>query len=298
MRHIHILCVATETIYTEVITAFTQYFESKKRRYGHQEFKVTYQYAFQREPHKELFSDDINIVMKAQRFFNPKMLPKKSLKILFQSEQFEKLREFESMPYVENWDLILDVFQDNVDRVSKIAIPKVRFFPIGYSTPAYDMQTHEGGFLEDQHCKLDCYFFGARTKSRVKLWNKCIKPIAPNSRLANQDIGFDKYQNIIHSKINIFMPAWEPYLIPTMHLMQVLANRKFLLVVSDTPQDCFPYMTNRHFVIVPSHSFKDAAKWMLEEEQFRKTFTDVMYRDITTKHRFNDYLDKALKGFM
>lgn len=290
MKHVHIMCIASDHIYTEVIDAMTSYFIRRG-------YRVTQQYPFKIEPNKELFSHDINIVIKAQRFFNPKQLPKSSLKILFQSEQFEKLRQFESMPHFESWDLILDVFQDNVLRIAKVAIPTVRFFPIGYDK-AYDANPYKT-FLHDERCNLDCYFFGARTNHRVHLWNKYVLAVVANARLANQDIGPVKYSNIIHSKINIFMSAWEPYFVPTMHIMQILANRKFLIVVSETPQDYYPYKNNKHFMVIKPSELKDVIKTGLKSPLLREIFVEQkMWPDLINNHRFEDYFQEALKGFI
>lgn len=284
MRHAHILCIATESIFTELILALKSYLRS-------QDFEVTYECAFKRPPQKP-YSKDMNIVLKAQRPFDPDELPNWSCKVLFQSEQYAKLRHFNSMPYSKRWDLILDVFNNNVLRMKGQTFAEHRFFPIGYHEE-YHINAHANG-----PSKLNCYFFGARTKSRVKFWNEIIKPIAPNSRFANTDIGFNKYVCIVNSKINLFIPGWEPYLFPTMHAMQVLANQKFLLVISDTPQDYSPYQIGFHFALTNKKDAPRMIKKFLNDENARHRLEDKMFADIKTKHRFVDYANEAFKGFI
>ena len=287
MKHVHILCIATETIYTEVINSFKSYFRSMG-------YFVSYECAFKTEP-KVPYSEDINIVIKAQRHFDPNTLPKESIKILFQSEQYEKLREFNSMPYSKKWDLILDVFKNNVDLSYKKSFGKIEFFPIGYDS---EYQLLDDCEFQGIKSKYNAYFFGARTKYRVGLWNKHVNGKIHSVRFANQDHDFTKYANIIKSKVNIFIPGWEPYYLPTMHIMQILANRKFLLVVSDTPQDFYPYESGRHFALTSSTEFGSMLQRFIIDERFRDAFERTMYDDIIANHKFSDYLDEALTGYL
>lgn len=288
MAHIHILCIASEHIYTEIITIFQAYFRVK----GH---FVSYEYAFKKEP-EQPFSEDVNIIIKAQRHFDPKTLPRGSQKILFQSEQYDKLRQFDSMPYSKPWDLILDVFKDNVDRMHKVSKGRTRFLPIGYHD-IYNLNRTRKPIL-DHHCELECYFFGARTKWRTAWWNENVKPISPRSRFANTDLGGKKYHNIIHSRVNLFIPGWEPYLLPTMHMMQVIANKKILLVVSDTQQNFSPYIEGFHFALTDTKSAQEMIKKLIHGRDFRYRFESKMFDDITTNHKFENYLDVALEGFV
>lgn len=288
MAHVHLLCIASEHIYTEVIFAFRRYFEEK----GH---LFTYEFAFKVEP-KVQFSDDVNIVIKAQRKFSPDKLPKKSLKILFQSEQYSKLRAFDSMAFSENWDLILDVFQDNVERAQFASPATVRFFPIGYHR-AYRRHPYSIWVTEDQ-LGMDCYFFGARTNYRTTFWNKHVKPYVDNCRLANQDFGEEKYKYIVHSRINLFIPATEPYYLPTMHIMQIIANKKFLIVVSDTPQDFAPYQPGLHFALTTTKEARHLIKAFLDYPEDRKRFQEQCFQSLTEVHSFDNYLDQGLNGFL
>lgn len=288
MRHVHILCIATESIFTETINIFKSYFRSLG-------FHVTYEYAF-RVRHKMGFSKDINIVIKAQRHFEPDDLPKESLKILFQTEQYAKLRQFSSLPHQKNWDLILDVFQDNVERTEAASPAVVKFFPIGYDSE-YQFPDQVISFT-NRELPQDVYFFGARSKYRIELWNRHVKDTIYKARFANTDYEITKYMNILRTKVNVFMPAWEPYFLPTMHIMQVLANGKFLLVVSDTSQDFEPYQAGRHFAVTTSEEFRYSLEKYVTKESFRMSFEQKMYKNITTNHKFSDYLDEALKGYI
>jgi len=289
-KHIHLICVASEHIFTEVINSFHKYFCDK----GH---KFTYEYAFKTTPVKK-FSQDMNIVIKAQREFDPKILPSQSTKVLFQSEQFSHLRKFDSTPHSEPWDLVLEIFPNQFDVEMDANTPVIRYFPVGYEI-FYNMQTKGVGFVEDRNCIFDCYFFGAKTKYRVNLWHDSVLPIAPNSRFANTDIGPDKYHNIIYSKVNIFIPAWEPYYFSNMRVMQILANRKYLLVVSDTPQDFIPYPNVKHFQVVRSIELRNFLKRLLKNPESRKQFVEeVMWPDLIANHKFSDHLDKALENFL
>ena len=288
MAHVHILCIATESIFTEVITILKSYFKAKGN-------KVTYEYAFKIEP-KMNYSQDINIVIKAQRHFDPAVLPRGSQKILFQSEQYAKLRKFESMPYSKPWDLILDVFKDNVERMHKVSKGRTRFLPIGYHD-VYNLNRRKKA-VQQHDCIWECYFFGAKTKERLKFWDEKVLPVARNSRFANTDHDDKKYENIIHSRVNLFIPGWEPYFVPTMHIMQVLANKKFLLVVSDTPQDFAPYQSGFHFALTNAESASDMIHKLIRDVEFRERFEDKMFNNIVHQHRFDDYLDQTLEGFI
>jgi len=184
----------------------------------------------------------------------------------------------------------MDVFQDNVQRFSQ---DNVKFFPIGYNMGYHYNPVKD--HIPDGKCDQDCYMFGARTKYRQQIWRDVIEPTTKSSVFGNDHHQHKKYDNILFSKVNLFIPAWEPYLIPTMHLMQILANKKFTLVVSDTEQDFTPYQNGLHFMVCKSRELKDHLKWYLEHEDFRHVFAKYSFEDIYKNHRFTEYLATILK---
>lgn len=292
MKHLHIICKATPTIFNEAIRAISREFKDAG-------WRITYDPAFKQDDERE-YSKDVNLVIKAQRKYTPDHLPKSAINILFQSEQFSKLRQFDSLPYVEGWDVILDVFSDNLRRMEgKVPAEKIRYLPIGYSD-AYRWEGADGRTIPDELCDWDVYFFGAGTKYRRKIWKKIIEPIAPRSRFAISDHNNEKYHNITHSKINVFIDGWgDGYLLPMMHCMQIIANRKWLLVITEnTNQLTGPFEKYLHFDMV--HPI-DATEWISNflgsgSEKSRHSAADKCYGDIRLRRRFSTYLRLALSG--
>ncbi len=280
--HIHILCIASAYIFTETIETLQAIFES----WG---YFVTTEYAFKKHPHKRLFSKYANIVFKAQRKFDMSILPERSTKILFQTEQFSKLRQFDSLPYKEPWDLILDVFSSNVRRFPKT--PRHQYLPIGY-------HSNYGTMIDTIKENQDVYFFGAGTKSRRELWRIIVREHL-TSRFANTDLRLTKMTNIYNSKVNLFMSAWEPYFLPMMHCIQILARGKFLLVVTENPdQDYSPFKEGLHFVAVREKDAMNSIEFWVRRDNLRKHFAQKAYKSLITNHPFEKYLKEAMRRYI
>lgn len=290
MKHLHIICKATPSIFSEAIGAISKIFENSG-------WRVTYDPAFKVED-QEPYSQDANLVIKAQREYKPDHLPKSAVNILFQSEQFSKLRQFNSLPYSEKWDCILDVFEDNVRRVvNDDLVSRLRYLPIGFH-PAYQWQETRGRPILDHDASFDVYFFGARTRHRSEIWKNIIKKVTPVVRFAASDHNNDKYRRITHSKVNVFINGWEPYLLPMMHCMQILANRKYLLVIGDPDQNTWPYENMKHFDIVKPSEAEGYLQMVLRHPEPRLKLADIAYEDILANHTFQKYLTLALKGII
>jgi hypothetical protein len=287
MKHLHIICKATPSIFSEAITAICQIFKESG-------WRTTFDPSFKMEDQRK-YSEDVNLVVKAQRQYPPDHLPEEAVNILFQTEQFSKLREFDSMPYTENWDLILDVFSDNVRRVANQVEPgKIKYFPIGYHE-AYQWKETKGRAIKDNECINDIYFFGARTPYRRDLWDQIVTPIGGRSRFAFQDRHNEKYKYITHSKINLFIDGWDPYLLPMMHCMQILANQKTCVAITDNvDQRVRPYVKGLHFIMVKPKDAKERIRQLLFNEMTRMRFAEEMFERIQEENRFSQYLKEAV----
>jgi len=289
MKHLHIICKATPNIFSEAVHAISDIFLGNG-------WRVTYDPAFEVEDQRP-YSKDVNLVIKAQRKYTPDHLPEGAINILFQSEQFSKLRQFESMPYSENWDLILDVFYDNIERVNGcVPVGKIQYLPIGFHS-AYQWPGRHGHPVPDNRSVYDVYFFGASTTYRRKIWKEVIEPVTKLARFARSDIGAEKYTNITHSKVNIFISGWEPYLLPMMHCMQILANQKYLLAIGeDSDQLTCPFHNLKHFDFVKPNEARSYLEMVLKNEEYRRKAASISYEDIRENHTFKKYLKEALSG--
>lgn len=287
MKHMHVICKATPSIFTEAITALCSIFTEAG-------WRVTFDPAFKIEDRRK-YSNNVNIVFKAQRDYTPDHLPKEAVNILFQTEQFSKLKQFNSMPYNENWDLILDVFQDNIRRVrDQIKVGKIQYLPIGYDE-AYQWKETKGVAIRDSACINDLYFFGAKTKYRRGIWNEIVKPLGVRSLFAYDHQHNDKYKNITHSKINLFIDGWDPYLLPMMHCMQILANQKICVAITENiKQKTFPYIDGVHFIMVKPKDAKKVIQYLLKNEATRMRLAEDMFERIQENNTFSLYLKRAL----
>jgi hypothetical protein len=282
MRHAHLICKASPHIFTEVIEAF-------KIEFINNGWKFTYENAFKRDE-KMPFSDRLNIVIKAQREFSPDRLPEGSFKVLFQSEQFSKLRQFNSTPHAENWDLILDVFRSNAGHFDE-PLDNTIFFPIGYHK-AYTWENYSKKIFDRPAVfDMDCYSFGARTSYRMDIWRECVSPLSNNIRFGNTDLETLKYYYIMASKVNLFIDGWSPYQLPMMHCMQVLANGKMLIVITeDIHRDYSPYQSGQHFIQAHPSVAKKVIKKFLDDEDMREEFAEKMFDNIIKYHKFSHYM--------
>jgi hypothetical protein len=278
-KHVHILSVASPNIFDETISAIHSVLEDW-------DYRVTYENAFKIKPAKP-FSQYANIIFRAQRHFDMAWLPPRSKKILFQTEQYSKLRKFGTLPYSDPWDLILDVFKHNVERFAMCEV--IRYMPIGYH--------RSFGYGVDAALRpeiADVYFFGAGTRYRRETWGRLHLPY---SQFANRDFGITKEEKIYSSKVNIFISAWEPYFLPMMHCMQIIGKGKFLLaIINDTKQDFSPFKEGLHFVAVERKRSKEALNFWLKKDSLRNHFAKKAYNSISSDHLFENYLEKALKG--
>ncbi len=285
MKHIHILCIASPHIFEEFIVVLSDCFTKR----GH---RVTIENAFKKDPELP-YSKDINIIMKAQRLFHPSKLPRKAFNILMQTEQFSKLRQFSSKPHSEPWDLILDLFKSNIEEIRNEITCPVEFLPIGY---------HKGfASPQDNEVKkeIDCYFFGARTKYRQRIWRECVLPVSSNSIFDNQILGEEKHERIRKSKINIFIDGWTPYYLPMLHCMQILANGEFLLVITENMhQDFSPHLPWEHFFAVPPNRAKEEIKRFLGKDEFRYRFSKKSFEDLKMYYKMEDILFSILERYI
>lgn len=227
---------------------------------------------------------DMFVVIKAFRNFWPDVLPDKSVKVLYQTEQLWNRRDKGVYDLSNKWDIVLELFKENT--LIEKNTENVVYCPLGYS-PAFEYN------IEEKEDKNDILFWGS-SERRTKIINN-IKEMGYNIKVI-QTFGSKRDDEIMKSKIILGIKGRDIYSYTPHRFLLSQCKKKFTLI-EKCNSGYATYMNGLHFVQYESmDDLQRKLDYWLSHDKERKEFEENMYEDIKKYHNFTDYLKKGLGG--